>query len=466
MRKSTLTLLVALLFVASTFAAHSTEEWKSRTIYQVITDRFARTDGSSQPCGDLHKYCGGTFKGIENNLDYIKGMGFDAIWISPIPENYGDDYHGYGALDWYKINPNFGTEEEFKSLISAMHKKDMWIMLDVVANHVAFIDMDFEKVSPFNKAEYYHDKCQIENWDDEYEVEHCRLSNLPDLNQDNEFVRSTLKKWIKDTVTNYDIDGIRIDTVPEVKREFWSEYTKEAGCYAVGEVFNSNIDYLSSYQPQVPALLNYPIFFGARDIWMNGASMYNIREVINEENQKFQDATILGTFMDNHDNNRFLHDHSDLKSFQNALVVALYMQGIPIVYYGTEQGFNGGTDPENREPLWTSMDTSSEMYKFVSTIVKTRKNNKSWKYAHVERFVDDNFYAFSRGDVLIASTNSHDTQEVSVTYLPDSYTDGTVICNVFYPDQDCSTVTDGALNVALHDGEVKIYVPQARLVSQ
>ena len=102
--------ILAAVLICSGVTAHNKAEWKQRTIYQIITDRFWRTDGSTTPCADIHKYCGGTFKGIQDQLDYIQGMGFDAIWISPIPENYGDDYHGYGALDWYKVNPHFGTE--------------------------------------------------------------------------------------------------------------------------------------------------------------------------------------------------------------------------------------------------------------------------------------------------------------------------------------------------------------------
>jgi len=158
-----LTLLA--LFCTTKVLAHSKEEWKSRTIYQLLTDRFWRTDGSTQGCPDIHKYCGGTWKGIEDQLDYIKGMGFDAIWISPIPENYGDDYHGYGALNWYNPNPHFGDANSLKSMISTAHSKGIWVMLDVVANHVAYIDTDYYKVNPFNDASYYHDKCQINNWD-------------------------------------------------------------------------------------------------------------------------------------------------------------------------------------------------------------------------------------------------------------------------------------------------------------
>lgn len=151
-------------------------------------------------------------------------MGFDAIWISPIPENYGNDYHGYGALDWYKVNPHFGDEQALKDMIKAAQDKGIWVMLDVVANHVAWIDEAYQLVNPFNKKEYYHAKCQINNWDDQNEVEYCRLANLPDLDQDNAFVRQTLLQWVKETVKKFNFDGIRIDTVPHVKKDFWKEY--------------------------------------------------------------------------------------------------------------------------------------------------------------------------------------------------------------------------------------------------
>jgi alpha-amylase len=459
--------LVLFTLLAVSMAAHSTDEWRSRSIYQVITDRFARTDGSTSPCQDLHKYCGGTFKGLEQNLDYIKNMGFDAVWISPIPENFGNDYHGYGALTWYKVNPYFGSADDLKSLVNAMHAKDMWLMLDVVANHVAYIDMDFEKVSPFNKAEYYHDKCQINNWNDLNEVEQCRLSNLPDLNQDNDFVRSALKDWVKWVLSEFDIDGLRIDTIPEVKREFWKEYTDAADCYAVGEVFNSDMGYLASYQGPLPAVLNYPSFFTTRGLFMDETkSMYELRDLMNDENKIFPDATVLGTFSDNHDNARFLSYNSDIKNYQNNVIFNLYIQGIPIVYYGTEQGFSGGDDPENREVLWTSMNTDSDMYKFVTKAVTTRKQFKAWEYPQVERYVNNDIYAFSRGDILVAVTNTHNTVDVRVTYLPDSYKEGTRVCNIFYADSDCATVTDGAIQVTLHDGESKVYVPQTSIVSE
>lgn len=98
-------LLITLLIMLGTVAnAASAQEWKSRTIYQVLTDRFARNDGAKYGCDNLGNYCGGGYVGLKNNLDYIQGMGFDAIWISPIVQNRDGGYHGYWATDIYKLN--------------------------------------------------------------------------------------------------------------------------------------------------------------------------------------------------------------------------------------------------------------------------------------------------------------------------------------------------------------------------
>ena len=121
------------------------EEWKSRVIYQIITDRFAQTDGDTSPCLNLRKYCGGTFKGVKNNLDYIQDLGFNAIWISPVFTNIPDGYHGYWATNLY------GTEEDLKELIEACHERDIWVMADITANHMGFVENhNFSMVVPFN----------------------------------------------------------------------------------------------------------------------------------------------------------------------------------------------------------------------------------------------------------------------------------------------------------------------------
>ena len=130
--------------IATLASAADTAAWKQRAIYQVLTDRFSQGSSSNDgACGDLSNYCGGTFKGIEAHLDYIQGMGFDAIWISPVVDNFGNGYHGYWAANWEKINSHFGSEDDLKALVKAAHDKGMYVMVDVVANHVAPIESDF-----------------------------------------------------------------------------------------------------------------------------------------------------------------------------------------------------------------------------------------------------------------------------------------------------------------------------------
>jgi alpha-amylase len=123
-----LSLLLSLSHLAT---AANKDEWRKRSIYQVMVDRFARTDGSTTAACNLTEraYCGGTWKGIENNLDYIQGMGFDAIWISPMSKGIdgmtgdGEDYTGYWVTDMNSPNPNFGTADDLKSLSAALHSR-------------------------------------------------------------------------------------------------------------------------------------------------------------------------------------------------------------------------------------------------------------------------------------------------------------------------------------------------------
>jgi alpha-amylase len=162
--KHALLLLITFICLLSSIKSADKEAWKSRTIYQVLTDRFSRGNGDNSKCNNLGNYCGGTFKGITQNLDYIKNMGFTAIWISPIVDNLDGGYHGYWARNWYQINSKFGSEQDFRDLVAALHAKGMWMMVDVVANHVAPVGFDFGQINPFNSNEHYHNACDINDW--------------------------------------------------------------------------------------------------------------------------------------------------------------------------------------------------------------------------------------------------------------------------------------------------------------
>ncbi len=448
-----------LLLAALAFAATKTE-WRSRTIYQLLTDRLSRYPDDSVPCNDLHKYCGGTFKGISGHLDYIKRMGFDAIWISPIPENQGQDYHGYAMLNMYKVNPHFGTADDLKFLVKECHKRGIWVMLDVVANHVACIDKNYSAVTPFDKEEYYHQYCEInfeKMWENRTMRENCRLFCLPDLNQSHPFVRSKLKEWIGSVSKEYGFDGIRIDTVAHVDLEFWKEYAEASGVFQVGEVFNGDASVVAEYQSSLDSMLNYPLYYGLQNAFKNGKSMLELKAKIDEVKKYFKDVSVLGNFVDNHDNARFLNITYDYTLFKNALTYVLLAEGIPIVYYGSEQGFHGGADPENRETLWGHFNETSELYRFVQTTIAARKAHKVWLNKYVERFADDKIYAFSRGPTLVCVTN---TKEKAVAVIKKPFPNGSKLCNV-YNARDCVKVKNGELKVTMTGGQPKIYVHAA-----
>ena len=228
-------LVILSVLLCAVHSQRSPAEWKSRTIYQVLTDRFA---GPNTDNCDLRDYCGGTYAGLVRHLDYIKDLGFDAIWISPVVENTPHGYHGYWAKNISAVNHHFGDEQALLQMVQAAHAKDIWVMVDVVANHMGGSIGDISSFFPFNLPEHYHDcsgcatSCDITDFSTLYSVdcEHCRLAGLPDLNQDNPWVNSQLMQWVSGLVSHYGFDGIRVDTVPEVKPNFWKVCAPAVPC--------------------------------------------------------------------------------------------------------------------------------------------------------------------------------------------------------------------------------------------
>lgn len=451
-----LTLTIFLMLSMGIFTA-TTDEWKSRTIYQLLTDRFARGNGDTNYCDNLSNYCGGNYQGIIQNLDYIQNMGFDAIWISPVVDNTDGGYHGYWARNIYQLNSNFGSENDFKNFVNECHMRGIWVMVDIVLNHVGPVGNDFSSISPFNSPEHYHDYCIIDGGDfdggNQWKVENCRLAGLPDLNQSNQWVRSQLLQWVKWLISEYNIDGLRLDTACEVEKSFWDELSQAAGTYIVGEVFSGNVPYVADYQNHLPGLLNYPMYFTFKNVYKNGNSMYEIKNRLENDLSQFRDIDALGIFVDNHDNERFLHNDGRHHRFKSALAMSLFFRGISIVYYGSEQGYGGGPDPGNREPLWTNLDRGSDLYRFVTQAVACRKTQQVWNHQQKEKWVDDHFYAFARGNVLVATTNDDGQQNRNV---PVEWNEGSRFCNIF-DENDCLNVSGGKLNIQLNGGLPKVY---------
>lgn len=189
--------------------------------------------------------------------------------------------------------------------------------------------------------------------------------------------------------------------------------------------------------------------------------MYGLQTTWQAYGSSFADLTVLGNFVDNHDNPRFLNERNDPIAYRNALAWVLLSEGIPIVYYGTESSFSGGNDPACREILWPTGYTGNgtQLGAFITQLVAFRKAAAVWNYAQVQRYADDTFYAFTRGATFVAMTNvgtGGATQTRTITYQP--YANGATLCNLF-ACADCVTVANGAFDVTLTGGEPKVYAP-------
>lgn len=283
--------LPLILLGASVAAALSPAEWRSQSIYQVVTDRFALSNGGDSPSctgGQLNLYCNGSFAGIIDQLDYIQSMGFTAMWISPVvqnieggtPDGYtpdGSAYHGYWAQDIYTINPHFGGSSGLQDLSNALHSRGMYLMVDVVVNHMAYYcgpaldgscgpgnTVDYSSFTPFNSQSYFHPFCEI-NYNNKTSILDCwegdEIVPLADLRTEDSDVQSLFNSWITNLVKQYSIDGLRIDSLQQSGSFFFPDFWNAAGnLYMVGEVFNGSPSYVCPYQQQgMPGVLNYPM---------------------------------------------------------------------------------------------------------------------------------------------------------------------------------------------------------------
>ncbi|EFX05166.1 O-glycosyl hydrolase [Grosmannia clavigera kw1407] len=388
-------------------------QWRGQSIYFLLTDRFARTDNSTTAACDTSKraYCGGSWQGIINQLDYIQGMGFTAVWITPVTGQFyestsdGTSYHGYWQQDIYDLNPNYGTGSDLLKLSKALHDRGMYLMVDVVANHMGYdgsdSSVDYSVFDPFNAASYFHPYCLISNYENQTEVEDCWLGDssvsLPDLNTSQTAVQDIWYSWVSSLVTNYSVDGLRIDTVKHVQKSFWSGFNDAAGVYCVGEVFDGDPDYACAYQKYLDGLLNYPIYYPLISVFSGSgtsSSISSLYSMVASVAADCTDATLLGTFVENHDNPRFASYTTDYSLAKNALVFLFLSDGIPIVYAGQEQHYSGGADPANREATWLSgYNITAELYVFLRTTNKIRSlvatRDSAWTTAPNTPFYQD-----------------------------------------------------------------------------
>lgn len=407
-----LTLALCFLSYAGLGFGATLEEWRKRSIYQIMTDRFSVSDETMwTPCPTfIGPYCGGTWRGIMQNLDYIQGMNFDAIWISPVVAQVpqvtkdGTSYAGYWQQNLYFLNDKFGSFEDLQALIDAVHDRGMFFMMDIITNHMGFYainggppGIDYSILKPFNNVDYYHPYCPMDySGNNVTSLEQCWLGDwntpLADLKTESDTVQSMFASWIQEMVANYSMDGLRIDAGANVEPDFFTGFMEKAGLFATAEVYLSNDSVACQWQETVGSIINYPLYWLITSSF-TGGDMGDLVKMMESERQNCKDVTALSTFSEyvlcrdrllhrvlticrNHDVPRFANHTSDLSLAMNVATYVIMSDGIPIVYQGQEQHMSGGTNPfTNREPLWESgLDVFSPMYQQFASLNTLRKH--------------------------------------------------------------------------------------------
>ncbi|KAL4948298.1 glycoside hydrolase superfamily [Aspergillus filifer] len=481
--------LTLLLSLAATALAATPSEWRKQSIYFLLTDRFARTDNSTTAECDTsaRRYCGGSWQGIINQLDYIQGMGFTAIWITPVTEQvqdseYGDAYHGYWQQDIYALNSQLGTADDLQALADALHDRGMYLMVDVVANHMGYSgaadSVDYSVFNPLNSQDYFHDPCDISNYDDQTQVEQCWLStssvSLPDVDTTRDDVKSIFNDWVGNLVSNYSIDGLRVDTVRHVQKDFWRDFNDAAGVYCIGEIFHGSQDYTCPYQEVMDGVMNYPIYYPLlRAFQSTDGSISELADMINNVKSACSDTSLLGSIVENHDNPRFASYTDDYALAKNVLAFVILDDGIPIIYAGQEQHYNGGSDPYNREATWLSgYNTDAELYNFIAKANQLRnfaiyQEPKYLDYQNYPIYTTDSVLAMRKGtdgnQVITVLTNDGSSGSSYTLDLPNTgYVAGLTLKEVF----SCTDITvadDGSVPVPIESGLPVALYPSGKL---
>lgn len=465
--------------------------WRQQSIYQVMTDRFARTDLSTTAACDTsaQAYCGGTYQGLISKLDYIQGMGFTAVWISPIVKQMdgntadGSSYHGYWAQDIWSLNPSFGTAGDLMALSTALHARGMYLMLDVVTNHVAYKGcgacVDYSIFTPFDSASYFHPFCLID-YSNQTSIEQCwegdNTVSLPDLRTEDSSVRAIWNDWIAQIVETYGIDGLRVDSVKHQETSFWSGFGAAAGVFMLGEVYNGDPTQLAAYQDYMPGLLDYASYYWiTRAFQSSSGSIGDLAAGVNTLKGVARNTSLYGSFLENHDQPRFASLTSDLALAKNAIAFTMLKDGIPVVYQGQEQHFAGGSVPADREALWSSgYDTSATLYAWIAALNKIRaraiaQDGGYLSYQAYPVYTDSNTIAMRKGrdgyQVVGVFTNkgsSGGSSSVTLTASMTGFTAGQAVVDVM----SCTTFTadsGGSLGVTLSGGIPRVFYPSARL---
>jgi glycosidase len=410
-------------------------EWADQAlIYQIFPDRFF--PGKTRPwisTKSLNDFYGGTIRGIIDKLEYIQSHGFNTIWLNPFFTT--TSHHGYNASDYYAVEPRLGTIEDLRELITTAHKLGLRLILDFVANHWSKDHFTFQDAQ-HNPHSQYRDWYFWKKWPDEYEC-YFNVRELPKINLDNSSARAymleVVRYWLREG-----FDGYRLDFAYGPSHDFWVDFRRacretKPDCWIFGEVIHSP-ELLRSYTGIFDGTLDFYLARALRDTFAQGTmSLSEFEAFLAGHEAYFPGNHIRPSFLDNHDEERFLSLASENKSkLCLAALVQYSLSGPPIVYAGTETGlsqerhsFQNGRNvfEECRLPMnWETADQSlQEYYQKLNQIRKIHP--VIWtgdrKVVHLDSALGT--YAFSRAnsrDIIVMAINNSPGYQVIIMENP------------------------------------------------
>ena len=367
-------------------------------LYMLMPDRFAQGKDHKAQVKGMNPYVedrskpslrhGGDLQGIRDHLDYFTQLGVTALWLTPVLENNSPDgkdgsstYHGYATTNYYRVDPRFGTNEDYRQLIADAHAKGLKVVMDMIFNHCGFEhpwvkdlpSRDWLNVPEWlsgkeeDKAKYLQTSYKLTPVLDPYAAEVDKretvdgwfVPSMPDLNQRNPHVIKYLIQnsvWWIETVG---IDGIRMDTYPYADREAMALWMKTLereypNFNTVGETWVTEPAYtaawqkdskLSSINSYLKTVMDFAFYdrvnMAAReetDDWWQG--MNRVYNTLCYDYLYANPSSVLA-FIENHDTDRFLKNGTDTLALKQALALLLTINRTPQLYYGTEILMNG-----------------------------------------------------------------------------------------------------------------------------
>lgn len=420
-------------------------------LYMLMPDRFAQGKDHEAQVKGMNPYVedrskpslrhGGDLRGIRDHLDYFTQLGVTALWLTPVLENNSPDgkdgsstYHGYATTNYYRVDPRFGTNEDYRQLIADAHAKGLKVVMDMIFNHCGFehpwvsdlpskdwLNMpEWLSGKEEDKAKYLQTSYKLTPVLDPYAAEVDKretvdgwfVPSMPDLNQRNPHVIKYLIQnsvWWIETVG---IDGIRMDTYPYADREAMARWMKTLereypNFNTVGETWVTEPAYtaawqkdskLSSVNSYLKTVMDFAFYdrvnMAAReetDDWWQG--MNRVYNTLCYDYLYANPSSVLA-FIENHDTDRFLKNGMDTLALKQALALLLTINRTPQLYYGTEILMNGtkevtdgnvrkdfpGGFPGDKANCFTAEGRTraqNDMFNWLSRLLHWRQGNEA-----------------------------------------------------------------------------------------